>query len=102
MTHNIAVSLEIDDNPSYGIDLEQEISDSLAKEITKEIDFGVMSSVLIDMGWHKVKLDPMTWEQSRDVDSWVKEYINGHFYTMGLVWLFKDQRDAVNFTLRWS
>ena len=98
----IQVSLAQDDNPTYGIDLEKEIMDTLAKEITQEIDFEVMSSVLIDMGWHKIKLTPMTWEQSCDVDRWVNEKVQGKHYTMGLVWIFEEQADAVNFTLKWA
>lgn len=98
----IAVSLEMDDNPQYGINLEQEIVDNLGREIAKEIDFELMSVVLIEMGWHKVKLEPMTWEQGCAVDAWVEENTRGKNYTMGLVWIFEDQSDAVNFVLKWG
>lgn len=99
---NISVQLEMDDNPQYHTDLKQEISDVLSKEIAKEIDFGVMSAILFDMGWHKVKLNPMTYEQSCDIDRWTRETIRGQFYNMGLVWIFEEAKDAMWFTLRWS
>ena len=67
-----------------------------------EIDFQVLSGLLIELGWTKVVLNPMTWEHGALIDSWVESNVKGHFETMGLVWVFEDAKDAAWFVLRWS
>lgn len=81
--------------------LEGEIAETLGKEIAKEIDFEIISSILIEQGWTKVVLKPMTWEDGYAIDSWVETNIKGKFETMGLVWLFERAKDANWFKLRW-
>ncbi len=82
--------------------LEDQIADRMAKEISKEIDFNILSSMLCELGWTKVVLKPMTWEQGSAVDDWVSRHVRGHVETMGLVWLFEDSKDATMFILKWS
>lgn len=84
------------------MNLEDEIAEQMSKEIAAEIDFEILSSMLVEAcGWHRVKASPMTWEEGRDIDQWVKDHTIGKHYAAGLVWVFEDQRDAVNFTLKW-
>lgn len=73
-----------------------------AEQIAKDIDFEVLTSAFIKAGWTKVVLEPMTWEQSYEIDEWVSTNVKGNFDTRGLVWVFKDSKDAMWFKIRWG
>ena len=55
--------------------------------------------MLQKLGWRKIVLRPMTWEQGCEIDEWTAKNIKGHFETMGLVWVFENERDANWFSL---
>lgn len=82
--------------------LQDEIADIMAKEIAKEIDFEILSGMLIGTGWTKVVLSPMTGERGADIDEWTKYNLKGKFNTLGLVWIFEHQSDANWFAMRWA
>lgn len=84
------------------MNLEDEIAEDLSKQIAQEIDFELLTDILIACGWHKVVLRPMTHEQGKKIDQWVNSQVKGKYKTMGLVWVFENQGEAVNFTLRWA
>jgi hypothetical protein len=73
-----------------------------AEQLCKEIDFEVLSDLLCSSGWTKIVLKPMTSEYGSAIDKWTKTHCKGRFDTMGLVWIFEDPSDAVNFTLKWA
>ena len=81
--------------------LEDEIINKLGKELANEIDFQILADMLCSIGWRKVILSPMTWEDGYAVDAWTAKHIKGNFETMGLVWVFEREEDANWFTLRW-
>ena len=82
--------------------IEDEVIDHTARAIAAEIDFEVLSSILIESsGWVKVVLSPMTGERGSDIDHWCDTQVKGHFMNMGLVWVFEDPKEANWFTLRW-
>lgn len=83
------------------IDLEAEIVTALGEAISKEIDFEIMSGILMETGWTKVVLKPMTDETSREIDQWIIDTCKGKHITMGLVWIFENKQDANWFTMRW-
>lgn len=82
--------------------LEDEIAKELSEKMCSEMDFHILSEMLVKLGWTKIVLKPMTWESGATVDSWVEKNIKGPFETMGLVWLFQDSKDATMFILRWA
>jgi hypothetical protein len=82
-------------------DIETQMSESLSKEIADEIDFEIMMDLLVQTGWHKVVLRPMTWEDGATIDNWVENNVKCRFHTRGLVWLFEDAKDANWFSMRW-
>ena len=67
-----------------------------------DIDFEILSGMLCEMGWTKIILGPMTRETSDAIDHWVSNNIKHPHETRGIVWIFQEQKDAVNFTLRWA
>jgi len=81
--------------------LEEQIINDAGKAIANEIDFEILYSMLKELGWRKVVLSPMTWEQGLEVDAWTEKHVKGPFETMGLVWIFEDEEDANWFALRW-
>ena len=83
------------------VSLEDEIANHISSEIAKEIDFGIISDLLVASGWVKVVLRPMTWEQGAEIDLWTESNVKGKFQTMGLVWIFEKPEDANWFSLRW-
>ena len=82
-------------------DIEQDILNRAGKRMADEIDFGILSDMLCQLGWHKVILRPMTWEDAEELDDWTTKHVKGNFETMGLVWVFEDLVDANWFSLRW-
>lgn len=103
MTHNIKVSLEMDDNPTYNIDLEAEMMKVLSEEIAAEMDFGIMAEMMIQQGWHKVVLDRFkNNNHAIDMKYWADEHCQYGHMNHGTTYVFEDQGDAVNFTLKWA
>lgn len=76
--------------------------EAAAKRLAEEIDFQIMLEMLCNQGWTKVVLYPMTHEKSNAIDFWTSTSCNHRFKNMGLVWIFEDRSDAINFTLRWA
>ena len=72
-----------------------------AKKLSDDIDFEVLSSLMIESGWSKVVLRPMTGETSDEVDQWIEDNCKGPHMTRGLVWVFKDPKEAMWFRMRW-
>ena len=83
------------------MNIEQELINRAGKRMSDEIDFHILSEMLIELGWTKIVLKPMTWEEGCEVDDWTAQHVKGPFETMGLVWLFQDSKDATMFILRW-
>lgn len=80
---------------------EDNIITEMGNQMSKEIDFEILCSMLVEIGWTKIILRPMAMEDSYKVDQWTSKNIKGHFETMGLVWIFEKEQDANWFALRW-
>ena len=83
------------------MNLEEEILNKAGKAMADEIDFGILTEMLCELGWRKVILKPMTLETGLTIDDWTDKHIKGPFETMGLVWVFEQEQDANWFALRW-
>lgn len=81
--------------------LQEEIINEAGKRLSDEIDFEILCGMLQELGWRKIILRPMTWEDGAEIDAWTEKHIKGHFETMGLVWIFEYEEDANWFALRW-
>ena len=82
--------------------LEEEMINHASSRMAAEIDFGVLCGLLESIGWKRVVLAPMSSETSHAIDVWTATKLKGNFNTMGIVWIFEDPGDAVNFTLKWA
>lgn len=83
------------------INIQDEILNAAGSAMAREIDFGILCGFLIEIGWRKIILNPMTTETSQAIDQWTEQNVKGNFETMGLVWIFEQEQDANWFALRW-
>jgi hypothetical protein len=98
------------------MDLENEIAQSLADEIAKEIDKNLLDDIMIailkDEGWIETKVNPAytdigmlsgRYEQwYSQTAEWIHINAQGDYKLLRGQWLFKDPRDATMFILRWA
>lgn len=99
-------------------DLENNITQTLADKIAKEIDKEILDTIMIDVlkdeGWTETKINPaftdigMNMVPSRFDDwysqtaEWVHLNAQGDYKLLKGQWLFKNPRDATAFLLRWA
>jgi hypothetical protein len=82
--------------------LEDEIAENLAKEMSDEIDFGIMKELLVESGWYVIELLTLgSREQSIDIKNWVTKNCKKGFVSRGKTFIFKSKKEAEWFSLRW-
>jgi hypothetical protein len=82
--------------------LEEEMFDEIGKQIAKEIDDGIMSSMLIETGWTPVQFYFKNGEQAVDIQFWLSDTCKGKYRRLGSDYLFENKQDAEWFILRWT
>lgn len=83
--------------------IEDEIANELSTQLRNEIDFRILSDMLVELGWHRVELIRFdNNSHAVDIKLWLKENVNGHWECLGSTFVFEDSGDAVNFVLRWK
>jgi hypothetical protein len=66
--------------------LEEEMINRAGKQLADDIDFGVLTEILLESGWTKVVLSPMTSETSDAIDMWILKQCKGSHHARRLVW----------------
>lgn len=85
------------------LNIEESIADELAKQVAAEIDFGIMSEMMIAQGWHRVQLDYYkSNKEAIDIHCWAEDNAKGKFIKHGVVYVFQQKGDAINFALKWA
>ena len=96
--------------------LENDIAQSLADEIAKEIDKNLLDDIMIailkDEGWIETKVNPAYTDMGMlsgryeqwysQTAEWIHINAQGDYKLLRGQWLFKDPRDATMFILRWA
>jgi hypothetical protein len=94
--------------------LEEEIANHLATEIAREIDKELLDTIMIDVlkseGWTATNINPAYGKSSivNEIDwyaetaEWIHVNATDDYKLLRGQWLFKNQEDAIMFTLRWS
>lgn len=81
----------------------EDMAKQLAKNIQEEIDFQILSDMLVSMGWHKMEFEPMREEEeAAEIKEWIKTSCKGNVKSYGSNWLFENEKDMVWFMLRWG
>lgn len=81
--------------------VEDEIADAMAKEIAKEIDDGIIATILIETGWTAVQFHYKDNYHANDVGFWLLENCKGKWKRLGSDLIFEDVKEAEWFILRW-
>lgn len=82
-----------------------EMAEDLAKELQEEIDWEVMMDIMKESGYTHIT---MPWPtrinemQAHAIKEWCRANLKEHYSGRGQDWLFKNEKDAIMFTLRWS
>jgi hypothetical protein len=80
--------------------ISKELSDMLADEIRKEIDFEIMTRMLCEQGWIQCKSAD---HYSRvDIKEWADKHCGGKIQGLGSNWLLSNEKDVILFILKWS
>lgn len=89
-------------NSRWDGSLEDEILDSAAETMSREIDREVMWGMLEGIGWHRVMI-PTLGDAYRAVDifTWLEDNCKHAYERNGRDFIFEDARDATMFILRW-
>ena len=82
--------------------LEEEMFDEIGKQIAKEIDDGIMSTMLVETGWTPVNFHFKDNYHANDVNFWLLEHCNKKWRRLGSDYVFEDKQDAEWFILRWT
>lgn len=82
---------------------EDDIIEEQSKQIREEIDWEIMASLWVSIGWTKVILpqhDP--WGPTSNVNNWLHRECTHHWLHRGKTWLFENKDEAALFKLTWS
>lgn len=85
------------------MNLQDQIMEELSTKMQSEIDFSILADMLIkSCGWKKVVLTRFfSRKHSVDILMWCEEHIKHPFEHRGSTFVFENEGDAVNFTLKW-
>ena len=85
------------------MNMQDQILDELGEQMHSAIDFEILTDVLVkSCGWHRVDIE--RFQNNRhavDIANWCHDTLNNEWKRNGSHFVFENQGDAVNFTLRW-
>ena len=83
-------------------DLEDELTEKMSKLLAEEIDWELISDMMIAVGWTKVTLDRLKDRyHSIDIQDWLNDNCKGHYKQRSRTFVFEKAEDAEWFSLRW-
>ena len=84
------------------MNLQDQILEELGTQMQSEIDFNILSDMLVQLGWKKVVLTRFfSRKHSVNILMWCEEHVKHPFEHRGSTFVFENEGDAVNFTLKW-
>ena len=85
------------------MNMQDEILEELGEKMHSAMDFEILTDILVNAcGWHRVELDRFRDNrQAVDIANWCHDTLKNKWKRSGCHFVFEDQGDAVNFTLRW-
>ena len=84
------------------MNLQDRIAKELSDEMCSQIDFEILVDVLCRFGWHKVEFETVgNNKRAIDMHLWCEANCKDQYQHRGRVFVFENQGDAVNFTLKW-
>jgi hypothetical protein len=84
-------------------ELEKEITESLAKEMQKSIDFEIIADIMVTMrGYTRIDIEYGSHQKWFEVKEWVAQNCVGDHSEHTGIWLFERPQDATMFKLKWG
>lgn len=84
------------------MNLEDQIIEELGTQMQSEIDKEILWGMLVGIGWTRVLMPRFnSREHSVDVLEWVDKHCKHPYERKGSEFIFENDRDAVNFMLKW-
>lgn len=84
-------------------DLEEELSQKMSAILAEEIDWELITDMMVSVGWTKVHLERFQNRyHSVDVHNWLNENCSGHYKSRGSTFIFEKEEEAEWFSLRWQ
>lgn len=81
-----------------------EIAEDLAKELQEEVDWEVMMDIMKEVGYTHITMpwpNRMNEIQAHAIKEWCRDNLKENYQGRGKDWLFKNEKDASMFVLRW-
>jgi hypothetical protein len=82
--------------------LEEQYVKIAAQEIADEIDFEIVSNILIQSGWTVINMRILPQTIGSNVNDWLHTECKKHWQHRGNTWIFEDRNEAALFKLTWS
>ena len=82
--------------------LQDQILEDLGRGMASAMDKHILAQVLIDSGWKEVVVDPWVHRSAQIIEAWCNEFVQGQHIKTDNRWVFKDEKDATIFALRWA
>jgi hypothetical protein len=85
------------------MNMQDKILEELGEQMHSAMDFEILTDILVNAcGWHRVELDRFRDNREAvDIANWCHDTLKNKWKRSGCHFVFEDQGDAVNFTLRW-
>ena len=97
---NVSVTLEKHTKPKHKLELELE--ERMSKILAEEIDWELISEMMVSAGWTIVNLSRFKDRyHAIDIDSWIEENCSGKHMKRSKTYVFEKSQDAEWFSLRW-
>ena len=82
-------------------EIEDSLFEKISKEIQEELDFEIVTEMLLPTGWVEIHLNRQPREETLRIINWCKSS-NIPVHNWGRRWLFKEEKHANMFILRWG
>jgi hypothetical protein len=83
--------------------LQEQLIKEAGRKIAEEVDFGVVCSLLVDIGWVKVEFDTLgSNKHAIDINNWLHTECKKHWKHHGRTFVFESKNEAALFKLTWS
>ena len=75
----------------------------MTDDLRQEIDFGILSDILLENGWTPVEFIPFTYsKQAKDIADWAEQHCVGKWRHHGVNFVFERAADATAAILKWQ
>lgn len=84
--------------------LEEKYANEMAKILEEEINWELLTDMMVAVGWTKVELDSLQTysELAANMNQWLHKEITSHWRRRGKTFIFEDRNEAALFKLTWS